>query len=194
MSASLPTSHKLQQHLPFTVLKLHYTFYLMQLKFCPVATALTVYGIETSNVEMTLICFFGHVATALTVYGIETLNSSSSYSHSLTVATALTVYGIETYSLPILTASLKLQQHLPFTVLKLFGFRKLGACRLLALQQHLPFTVLKHSTELLISDPPLLTLQQHLPFTVLKRTKFFLSLFCDICKLQQHLPFTVLKQ
>ena len=61
-----------------------------------VATALTVYGIETitnifhSNILIT-------VATALTVYGIETLlGIPSTSSCSLPVATALTVYGIET--------------------------------------------------------------------------------------------------
>ena len=38
-----------------------------------VATALTVYGIETRNVESTFLPFdFSLVATALTVYGIET--------------------------------------------------------------------------------------------------------------------------
>ena len=36
-----------------------------------VATALTVYGIETAY--YTPLCFLIHVATALTVYGIETV-------------------------------------------------------------------------------------------------------------------------
>ena len=60
-----------------------------------VATALTVYGIETS---FKLIIDLSHfVATALTVYGIETLINSRSYLFSYkAVATALTVYGIET--------------------------------------------------------------------------------------------------
>ena len=83
----------LQQHLPFTVLKPYkvstgITFLL------PVATAPTVYGIETVLVRdcRHIIKF---VATAPTVYGIETaLGSNVRY------------------------ASERLQQHLPFTVLK----------------------------------------------------------------------------
>ena len=40
------------------------------------------------------------------------------------VTTVLTVYGIETVSLTLLSSKLykKLQQYLPFTVLKLLGF------------------------------------------------------------------------
>ena len=60
---------KLQQLLPFTVLK----------RFCKFCQ-LKVYKL---------------VATALTVYGIETSNGVPKSSNSL-VATALTVYGIET--------------------------------------------------------------------------------------------------
>ena len=60
------------------------------------------------------------------------------------VATAPTVYGIETSvsSLPVSGILERLQQHLPFTVLKLY---KQWSCLLhyLKLQQHLPFTVLK---------------------------------------------------
>ena len=58
----------MQQYLPFTVLKRSDAslFYV----YIPVATVLTVYGIETSKdisaVKKTL------VATVLTVYGIET--------------------------------------------------------------------------------------------------------------------------
>ena len=57
------------------------------------------------------------------------------------VATALTVYGIETVLYPTALREIKLQQPLPFTVLKLnleqqFRF-------LFRLQQPLPFTVLK---------------------------------------------------
>ena len=62
-----------------------------------------------------------------------------------------------------------MQQHLPFTVLKLteeYGKEHGNA----PLQQHLPFTVLK-----LMIKPPMNNnntegLQQHLPFTVLKRS------------------------
>ena len=61
-----------------------------------VATALTVYGIETcslNRIEALKFC----VATALTVYGIETrVLTISRTREDLLVATALTVYGIET--------------------------------------------------------------------------------------------------
>ena len=87
-------------------------------KFIIVATALTVYGIETD--------FFMHlhkedspVATALTVYGIETYNGLVLLVLQRMVATALTVYGIETLSQSMLfSINSGLQQHLPFTVLK----------------------------------------------------------------------------
>jgi hypothetical protein len=60
---------------------------------------LTVYGIETYRP-----CFihtFSRVATALTVYGIETAFSSLVVGIAILfkVATALTVYGIETSKL-----------------------------------------------------------------------------------------------
>ena len=61
----------LQQHLPFTVLKLIKR--LRFLKSAGVATALTVYGIETKSVKI-CIRVKQKVATALTVYGIETLH------------------------------------------------------------------------------------------------------------------------
>ena len=58
------------------------------------------------------------VATALTVHGIETSASSTRIKRS-PVATALTVHGIETVVWKALKRPLfKLQQHLPFTVLK----------------------------------------------------------------------------
>ena len=60
------------------------------------------------------------VATVLTVYGIETYKIRNSFFNKLSVATVLTVYGIETivfsYFPPL--NMLKLQQCLPFTVLK----------------------------------------------------------------------------
>ena len=59
-----------------------------------VATALTVYGIETLLNYMNFL-YFLTVATALTVYGIETIKLNQNKSHHI-VATALTVYGIET--------------------------------------------------------------------------------------------------
>ena len=63
-----------------------------------VATALTVYGIETIQDSYHNSSHHKIVATALTVYGIETCKHP--YKTSLLfcyVATALTVYGIETY-------------------------------------------------------------------------------------------------
>ena len=65
------------------------------------------------------------VATALTVYGIETLCCDKYSNHSIAkVATALTVYGIETREIIERYCGRfpKLQQLLPFTVLKLFSF------------------------------------------------------------------------
>ena len=63
---------------------------------------------------------------------------------TFSVATALTVYGIETTEVDKGAGDFprKLQQHLPFTVLKRYReFRLLATYR--SLQQHLPFTVLK---------------------------------------------------
>ena len=61
------------------------------------------------------------VATALTVYGIETLRKLVSKLPWICygVATALTVYGIETRSWDECKEYTQLQQRLPFTVLKL---------------------------------------------------------------------------
>ena len=58
------------------------------------------------------------------------------------------------------------------------------------LQQHLPFTVLKLiplREGILYLQP----LQQHLPFTVLKRVKVYDFCFKHFTWLRQHLPFTV---
>ena len=60
------------------------------------------------------------VATVLTVYGIETRKYVTYETKGFIVATVLTVYGIETYFKEIwIIFILKLQQYLPFTVLKL---------------------------------------------------------------------------
>ena len=87
------------------------------------------------------------------------------------VATVLTVYGIETveYSSTVTrTRKRRLQQYLPFTVLKL----KIEAAKPVEVDE----------------------LQQYLPFTVLKRLQQFGSIFLSKClQLQQYLPFTVLK-
>ena len=62
------------------------------------------------------------------------------------VATVLTVYGIETFDRfqNTNTVFFKLQQSLPFTVLKLNGNFFLHIINNRRLQQSLPFTVLKH--------------------------------------------------
>ena len=95
----LDSCRKLQQHLPFTVLKPSTSCSSLD-SLLVVATALTVYGIETfmTNIVFSNICTY-FVATALTVYGIETaLSKLACLNFSLRVATALTVYGIETAS------------------------------------------------------------------------------------------------
>ena len=59
------------------------------------------------------------VATVLTVYGIETINALIA-SILAWVATVLTVYGIETSkNLSLMYSTSELQQYLSFTVLKL---------------------------------------------------------------------------
>ena len=62
---------KLQQSLPFTVLKLN-TLWMKIHMLSSVATVLTVYGIETAQSSAESASFIT-VATVLTVYGIETL-------------------------------------------------------------------------------------------------------------------------
>ena len=71
------------------------------------------------------------------------------------VATAPTVYGIETCDIFVLVEiTITLQQHLPFTVLKLKEYFLTGFKGQVALQQHLPFTVLKpNRSERLIRRP-----------------------------------------
>ena len=85
-----------------------------------------------------------------------------------------------------------MQQHLPFTVLKLTNLIVIFCIGTCWLQQHLPFTVLKRWARTNLTEEVYRELQQHLPFTVLK-----LLLNALIGKklywLQQHLPFTVLK-
>ena len=62
---------KLQQHLPFTVLKLAADANAKSARSDLVATAPTVYGIETNENILSLPIALS-VATAPTVYGIET--------------------------------------------------------------------------------------------------------------------------
>ena len=94
---------KLQQYLPFTVLK-PITFRLKEPITIAVAAVLTAFGIETSlHIVILLISFY--VATVLTVYGIETI---------------LTTYNDH----PIF----RLQQYLPLAVLKPFWFCDKDRC------------------------------------------------------------------
>ena len=86
---------RLQQSLPFTVLKRRHIRLLLRLGLL-VATVLTVYGIETHVlVDTEYLSCPSAVATVLTVYGIETFNSAEPL-NTYPVATVLTVYGIET--------------------------------------------------------------------------------------------------
>ena len=62
---------KLQQYLPFTVLKRD-NYVQNQMTIYNVATVLTVYGIETRHYSFLVTS--STVATVLTVYGIETLH------------------------------------------------------------------------------------------------------------------------
>ena len=138
-----------------------------------VATALTVYGIETDEL-LEVGCQLLYVATALTVYGIETCSLTTRTLLKAFVATALTVYGIETWRYRRgghRPNSRQLQQHLPFTVLKRLH-RHECILRRRRLQQHLPFTVLKRVICLDGPSDGVRWLQQHLPFTVLKRVIF----------------------
>ena len=108
--------------------------------FILVATAPTVYGIETQTILRHRMLLY-RVATAPTVYGIETQRQHNCIFHLYLVAIALTVYGIETFVILNITQHqyFKLQQHLPFTVLKLeFA---VVVSYIFKLQQHLSFTV-----------------------------------------------------
>ena len=60
------------------------------------------------------------------------------------------------------------------------------------LQQYLPFTVLKQEL-VCLKCPSSWQLQQYLPFTVLKLMLYYIALSSNLFMLQQYLPFTVLK-
>ena len=113
----------LQQPLPFTVLK-HKRAVAKECSPAVVATALTVYGIETDRsvanyrlIEQSKL----QQPLPFTVLKPAFFSNNSLISASNCVATALTVYGIETGALPcsLPYSSVMLQQPLPFTVLKL---------------------------------------------------------------------------
>ena len=125
-------------------------------------------------------------------------SSCYGYDHRYPVATVLTVYGIETIKILLTIDSsnkARLQQYLPFTVLKPFHFFRFAErITFSMLQQYLPFTVLKQSY---------LRLQRWILFllvaTVLTvygiETGVGSRIFSWFChdELQQYLPFTVLK-
>ena len=87
----------------------------------------------------------------------------------LIVATVLTVYGIETV---LIEKELEILEKL---------------------QQYLPFTVLKPKKDLAATEI-LNSLQQYLPFTVLKRTKFlihFSNITCFRCNSTYRLRYLI---
>ena len=159
---------KLQQPLPFTVLKL------------------TPYSTTVNDAD-------DIVATALTVYGIETISSKIINDAGAKVATALTVYGIETARCThnVIHNVIQLQQPLPFTVLKHLIANFIFTNKLVATA----LTVYGIETSLfnLMRGEIFHALQQPLPFTVLKPGKLLATSTANILKLQQPLPFTVLK-
>ena len=73
---------QLQQHLPFTVLKLIDSHFDSPFKYS-VATAPTVYGIETYWIAVITFHTIFKVATAPTVYGIETIHRNGGTMGSL---------------------------------------------------------------------------------------------------------------
>ena len=113
---------------------------------------------------------------------------------SISVATALTVYGIETPLVSFFSEiTYKLQQPLPFTVLKLIkhdleGCGSWYAGVATALTVYGIETCPSGRTKTSSSS----VLQQPLPFTVLKRGMYY-ALRNNSVALQQPLPFTVLK-
>ena len=103
LGLSISSIRSLQQYLPFTVLK-------------PAVIGMII---DSAKTGLTV------VATVPTVYGIETNLGSANTAHSIPVATVPTVYGIETFNHLSNNSSFtaKLQQYLPFTVLKLRTIR-----------------------------------------------------------------------
>ena len=111
--------YRLQQYLPFTVLKLG-----------------SVVGLTKSF----------RVATVLTVYGIETLiHQVTFFFCMLQQYLPFTVLKHERYYCSVGNRYEALQQYLPFTVLKLCSRNvHIDLFFTSLLQQYLPFTVLKH--------------------------------------------------
>ena len=154
----------LQQYLPFTVLKqtiipistsfFHCCNSTYRLRywnpralayattFCSVATVLTVYGIETYCIKY-VTRVINIVATVLTVYGIETCFHSWFVFHLISCNSTYRLrYWNTGYSSTTPPTNSKLQQYLPFTVLKHRWYSSTNPL-MFQLQQYLPFTVLK---------------------------------------------------
>ena len=134
------------------------------------------------------------VATVLTVYGIETLlgmeggetpspnccnstyrlrywNWTNRGRRSATVLRCNSTYRLRYWNNSIFAnnfVTYRLQQYLPFTVLKLYYISLPLVNTPDELQQYLPFTVLKPNWAVLDVFVVLASLQQYLPFTVLK--------------------------
>ena len=163
--------------------------------YLSVATVLTVYGIETSSLERTVL--WKTVATVLTVYGIETIKRL--YTNYELVLSCNSTYRLRYWNSFLISHKRfypLLQQYLPFTVLKLAYNRFCSSHQAGSLQQYLPFTVLKLAQNCSVPNASLMRffrLQQYLPFTVLKLIKNFSCVVLSKCELQQYLPFTVLK-
>ena len=87
-----------------------------------------------------------------------------------------------------------LQQHLPFTVLKLAKLKPAFLLSSNALQQHLPFTVLKLVLSASIAVSRIFALVAT-ALTVHGIETLTIDWYCNLIArlLQQHLPFTVLK-
>ena len=159
----------LQQYLPFTVLKRHGA---TNYRNFHVTSCNSTYRLRywNRNNFCSKTCIVYRVATVLTVYGIETRNS---------------------YLLSWVNG-VRLQQYLPFTVLK----------HSISIPNALKVFICCNSTYRLRYwnirrrafgiDWSAIMLQQYLPFTVLKLYSLSVQLFLLVW-LQQYLPFTVLK-
>ena len=133
----------MQQHLPFTVLKPKSS---TKPAIRPLSRCNSTYRLRywnTKNIKPS-VSKSDPVATALTVYGIETSHWWP-FSLDFLVATALTVYGIETVCDFVISCvsqeCCNSTYRLRYWNVKILAK---GAIICLPLQQHLPFTVLKH--------------------------------------------------
>ena len=161
---------RLQQYLPFTVLKLEPKHLKHSFKMSCVATVLTVYGIET---------FLNY-------------HSHNCVPQMLQQYLPFTVLKLYWLRLACYLDKYPLQQYLPFTVLKL-KFSKPETISSKVLQQYLPFTVLKlHQYERTQRSFLVATVLTVYGIETLKKPAPIW--IWVIKKLQQYLPFTVLKR